>query len=782
MNNKTKLYLVSIGFLVFVTSFIITFTNLDSSKIMGNIIAPSLKFDFDCDKETLDVNESTNCALVFNTGSYTATGIQGKLKSSSNLTISNVTRGDSWDQGDSNDVNIGYYGLGVTGNHEVATFTVTATSYGSGSITIGKDDSGFLIISDNNYNDIELEEKTKTIQVTEPSVPATAPEFSISCNKGSVNIGESTTCTLSLNTGSYTATGVQGKLTSTNLSISNVTKGDSWAQGDSNDVNIVYYGSGLTGNVEVASFTVTGVTAGDGSIKIGKDDNNKLIISDSSFNDIDVEEKTKSITVNSESEPVPLSSNNYLSSLSVSGGSLSPDFNKLTNNYNVTLPAGTTVTTISASAEDTKARVSGTGSIDLIEGKNNKSVTVVAEDGTTNFYNITITVSSASSSVNTLGTLGINNGTLSPEFNSNVTLYSASVANSIDSITIVGTPTDSLATVTGLGTKDLSVGENIFEVNVTAQNGDKKTYTLKITREAADLDDSGDNYLSTLTFTDGTLTPEFNREITNYYLVVDNNVTNVTIGGTSSDSKATINGLGKKQLSVGTAPYTINVTAADGSTRHYVVNITRKNIDSGLNSDASLKTLVITGGTLEPEFNKDIYKYYLTITGSAVGVEVAANSSKSTVTTEGKIGNSLKPYKIIVTAEDGTKNVYVISLKNTSPDIDADDSDGSIVKECFITSKKYNVDEGKLRVDVINQNSIEAIRDNISSTCGTISIDDSYIYLKYDNMTKVYKINKVFSPKTGNNIVSYGIFFMVISSLFILSVIGLDKIYRSKKM
>ena len=92
------------------------------------------------------------------------------------------------------------------------------------------------------------------------------------------------------------------------------------------------------------------------------------------------------------SAPVQLSGNNYLKSLSVAPGSLSPSFSKGTTNYHVTVSESQTSIAVSASAEHGKAKVSLNGvQKDLQMGDNTVKVTVTAENGEKRTYKIIVT-------------------------------------------------------------------------------------------------------------------------------------------------------------------------------------------------------------------------------------------------------------------------------------------------------------------------------------------------------------------------------------------------------
>ncbi len=63
--------------------------------------------------------------------------------------------------------------------------------------------------------------------------------------------------------------------------------------------------------------------------------------------------------------------------------------------------------------------------------------------------------------------------------------YSIEVPSDVSSVNVTAKTVNSKATVTGTGSISLSKGSNILKVVVTAQNGDKRTYTIEIIRSTA---------------------------------------------------------------------------------------------------------------------------------------------------------------------------------------------------------------------------------------------------------------------------------------------------------
>lgn len=84
------------------------------------------------------------------------------------------------------------------------------------------------------------------------------------------------------------------------------------------------------------------------------------------------------------------------------------------------------------------------------------------------------------SSENNLSSLSVSTGKLSPAFSSDKTSYQVDLKSDAEDITITAKAKDSKAKVTGAGKKELHIGENIFKVTVTAENGSIKRYTLSV--------------------------------------------------------------------------------------------------------------------------------------------------------------------------------------------------------------------------------------------------------------------------------------------------------------
>lgn len=87
---------------------------------------------------------------------------------------------------------------------------------------------------------------------------------------------------------------------------------------------------------------------------------------------------------------------------------------------------------------------------------------------------------------NSLSSLSLSSGTLSPSFKKNTTKYTATVGYDVSKVVVTAKVKEPavVESVTGNGTVNLKVGENTIKVVVRAENGVTKTYTIVVTRKA----------------------------------------------------------------------------------------------------------------------------------------------------------------------------------------------------------------------------------------------------------------------------------------------------------
>ena len=178
------------------------------------------------------------------------------------------------------------------------------------------------------------------------------------------------------------------------------------------------------------------------------------------------------------------STDTTLSSLSLSAGTLMPEFMADTTDYTAMVDYAVDSVTVTATASHSGAAISGDGMHSLTVGENTINVMVTAEDGMPMMtYTIVITREAASSDA-TLSALSLSDGTLDPAFMADTMAYTAMVDYAVESVTVTATANDAMASVADDGMHDLDVGANTITVTVTAADGSTMMYTITVTRAA----------------------------------------------------------------------------------------------------------------------------------------------------------------------------------------------------------------------------------------------------------------------------------------------------------
>ncbi len=186
-------------------------------------------------------------------------------------------------------------------------------------------------------------------------------------------------------------------------------------------------------------------------------------------------------------------------------------------------------------------------------------------------------------------------------FNKEIKEYLVELPYSSEKVNIIAISNDAKAKITGIGRRYLSVGENTFNIEVTATDGSSTIYTIKVIRKEA----SNNNYLDDLYIDGYDISPTFNKDTNKYTLEVNENTNKINIKTKTSDERAKVKGDGNITLATGINNLTIEVEAENKEIREYTIEVTR------LNGTSSLNDLIIEGYNLN--FKKDTYTYYLDV-------------------------------------------------------------------------------------------------------------------------------------------------------------------------
>ena len=395
-----------------------------------------------------------------------------------------------------------------------------------------------------------------------------------------------------------------------------------------------------------------------------------------------------------------LSDNVNLSDLTLSDGELTPLFDAATTSYAAVVANDVATLTVTPTAAHSGATVtvddtdvtsgSASGAIALNEGGvTDIAVTVTAEDGTTSRrYQIEV-IRTASGDAN-LSTLTLSDGELTPTFDAATTSYAASVANDVATLMVTPTTAHPGATVTmtvnGTAVDSGAIalnegGVTTVAVTVTAQDRTtSRSYQIDVTRAA-----SGDANLSTLTLSDGELTPTFDAATTSYAAVVANDVATLTVTPTTAHPGATVtvtvNGTAVDSGAIalnegGVTTVAVTVTAQDRTTsRSYQIDVTR-----AASGDANLSTLTLSDGELTPPFDAATTSYAAVVANDVATLTVTPTTAHPgatvTMTVNGTAVDSgaialnesgVTAIAVAVTAQDGTTSRrYQIDVTRTA--------------------------------------------------------------------------------------------------------------------
>lgn len=178
-----------------------------------------------------------------------------------------------------------------------------------------------------------------------------------------------------------------------------------------------------------------------------------------------------------------IKSNANLQLMRISREGLIPSFDSNIYEYNFTISNDVNDLEVVCVTENPNATAEITGNNNLKEGINNIEINVTSEDKTqSKIYKIQVTKTANLELANTnLQTLAFENVVLSPEFNNNITNYTAEVSNYTENLKILAIPENEKASVKIIGGNELKEGKNIIQVLVTAPNGfTKKKVTIEI--------------------------------------------------------------------------------------------------------------------------------------------------------------------------------------------------------------------------------------------------------------------------------------------------------------
>ncbi|MEX2460387.1 MAG: cadherin-like beta sandwich domain-containing protein [Paenibacillaceae bacterium] len=315
-----------------------------------------------------------------------------------------------------------------------------------------------------------------------------------------------------------------------------------------------------------------------------------------------------------------------------------------TTDYTIIVPKDTTSVVVTATTPDPNASVVVNGNVGLVTGDNAVTVTVTAEDGTQKVYAVTVNVLADIVPVLTdsqiTGTEDMELVFTALDFMGH---FTDTDGDSLTGITVVTLPTNGILKVNGVAvTGNQIISTSILNSLSFVPNADWNGTTF-FTWKGSDgtLDSTGvatftiiilpsNADLSSLTISDGALSPLFSPSTTDYSATVSNDVYGIMITPTVSNntSTVTINGQAAASgtpysalnLQVGSNVISLDVKAFDGTSKIYTLTVYRYPSDT-----VRLTGLTMSAGGLTPDFSGDKTSYVLSVLNAVSSITVTAS-------------------------------------------------------------------------------------------------------------------------------------------------------------
>ena len=221
-------------------------------------------------------------------------------------------------------------------------------------------------------------------------------------------------------------------------------------------------------------------------------------------------------------------------------------------------------------------------------------------------------------------------------------------------------------TFTGDSGETVSIANKSVSISVISDNPNP-TPTPEPEPEPAPVVKSSDSSLKSLTVSSGSI--DFIPSTLEYNLEVSSTVSTIEIQAVPNDTKATVKLPDKLSLETGLNTFAIVVTAEDGSTTTYKINVNK--LENIISENALLSSLNISGKQIN--FSSDVFEYKIgNITTSKLDINATAIDGNAKIKIFGN-NNIGKDGVIIirVTAEAGNYKDYILYVNN----INAGDTD-----------------------------------------------------------------------------------------------------------
>ena len=168
------------------------------------------------------------------------------------------------------------------------------------------------------------------------------------------------------------------------------------------------------------------------------------------------------------------------------------------------------------------------------------------------------------------------------------------------------------------------------------------------------------------------MVPDFNKDIYNYYLIVNENVNNIEVLTIGENNNSEIVITGNENLKDGLNEIEIKVISEDKTNNsEYIINVTKTNNIEDANTN--LETLAIQDFLLYPSFDNNIINYNVEVSNTTDNINLLAIPEDEEASIEIKKGDTLQKgnNEVIITViakNNYTKKDYIINVYKRNND------------------------------------------------------------------------------------------------------------------
>lgn len=224
------------------------------------------------------------------------------------------------------------------------------------------------------------------------------------------------------------------------------------------------------------------------------------------------------------------------------------------------------------------------------------------------------------------------------------------------------------------------------------------------------------------------IVPDFSPDITEYYIVVDEDIEKINVTAIPESDNANIKIDGNNNLKNGINKIIITVSNGN-NTKKYNINVTKT--DQKEKANTNLETLAVENYEISPEYNENVTVYNLEISNTEEKLNILAIPEDMKANVEIKNNENLQygenAIEILVTAENEiTKRTYILNVykRNEEEEKAYKENEQNIINESnALIEKISSSDDGyidKNEQDIKEVNETKELQNNIIMWVGII--------------------------------------------------------------